>query len=198
MRKPALALFCLALLVQAGVAAEPANPPLIVPATSSAYFKDLREAYAKAQPGIISWAGSDERKALLALYDEKAPAKFLEAYPRWLVKCPVDSRIHIMAASLLSDAGRYEESIRHRSYFYGLLASILNSGDGKAQKSAYKVISVDEEYALLNFMGAELGKQSLVGQCDVMDVKINGNRTDIFFDVSIHLEALQRALSSGK
>lgn len=102
-----------------------------------------------------------------------------------------------MAASLSARVGRFEDSIRYRNQYYGLLASIVNSGDGKSPATAFKVISVDEEYALLNYMGADRKKQSLQGVCDAMDVEIEGKALTIYFDVSIHLKALQRELESA-
>jgi hypothetical protein len=45
---------------------------------------------------------------------------------------------------------------------YGLVDSILSSGDGKTPETAYHVISVDEEYAVLNTLGFKVVKQSLM------------------------------------
>ena len=171
--------------------------PVIEPRLASAYFTTVRETYAKAQPGSIYWTINEDRKTLLKLYDEKAPEKFLAAVGPWLLKCPVDARVHIMAASLAARLGKFEDSIRYRNAYYGLLASIVNSGDGKTPSTAFKVISTDEEYTILNFMGAELKKQSLKGFCDVMEVIIEGKPITIYFDVSIHLQALQRELDSA-
>lgn len=162
------------------------------PKSASAYFKTLRETYAKAQPGAIAWISDEERVNLLKLFDEKAPDKFLSKAPLWLSKHPADSKVHSMAASLSARVGKFEDSIRYRNMYFGLLASIVNSGDGKSPTTAFKVISVDEEYAILNYMGAKLKRQSLQGMCDVMEVLIDGKLTTIYFDVSIHLEAMQR------
>jgi hypothetical protein len=40
--------------------------------------------------------------------------------------------------------------------FYGLLMSIISSGNGLAKDSAYKVISTDEEYTVMNYLGAKV------------------------------------------
>jgi hypothetical protein len=164
---------------------------------ASAYFKGLRDKYAAAQPGTISWVIDEERKSLIKLYDEKAPEKFLEKVNHWLSKCPVDAKIQIMAASLSARAGRFEDSIRYRNMYYGLLSSIVDSGDGKTSATAFKVISVDEEYTLLNFMGADVKRQSLQGACDVMETMIEGKPVTIYFDVSIPLKAMQREFESA-
>jgi hypothetical protein len=161
---------------------------------ASAYFKELRESYAKNQEGIISWTNDAEREELLKTY-KSDPEKFLQASKTWLARCPVDAQVHMMRASLLSKMGKFEDSIRHRSFFYGLMASIVNSGDGKTKETAFKVIAIEEEYTLLNFMGAEMKSQSLQGNYDVMEVKMDEGDTTIYFDISIHLEALEKGLA---
>jgi hypothetical protein len=161
---------------------------------ASAYFKELRESYAKNQEGIISWTNDTEREELLKIY-KSDPEKFLQASKTWLEQCPVDAQVHMMRASVLSKMGKFKDSIRHRNFFYGLMASIVNSGDGKTKETAFKVIAIEEEYTLLNFMGAEMKSQSLQGNYDVMEVKLDEGDTTIYFDISTHLEALEKGLA---
>jgi hypothetical protein len=162
---------------------------------ASDYFKEIRESYAKNQKGIISWTNDAEREELLKIY-KNDPDKFLQSAINWLEKCPVDAQVHMMLASLLSKKGKFEDSIRHRSFFYGLMASIVNSGDGRTKETAFKVIAIEEEYTLMNFMGAEMKSQSLQGNYDVMEVKMDEGDVIIYFDISIHLDALEKELSA--
>ena len=189
LRQPLLAFALFALCSSPGFSQKPTTIDFTA---ASNHFKQLRESYAKAQPGAISWVSNDERTKLLKLYDEAEPSKFLSAVEPWLLKCPVDARAYVMAASLSAKIGKFEDSIRYRNHYYELLASIVNSGDGRSAATAFKVIAIDEEYTLLNYMGADRKKQSLQGVCDVMDVEIEGKPMTIYFDVSIHLKGLQR------
>jgi hypothetical protein len=55
---------------------------------------------------------------------------------------------------------------------HGLIKSIMDSGDGKTFKSGWEVASVDEEYFVLNLLGAMPKKQALVmgsPSCDVLE-----------------------------
>ena len=48
--------------------------------------------------------------------------------------------------------------------FEGLLDSIRKSGDGKTSDAAFVVISTDEEYVLLNFLGLRATGQALINE----------------------------------
>jgi hypothetical protein len=136
---------------------------------------------------------------LIKAYDEASPTEFIAAADKWLKKCPVDAKVHLMRASLLLKAGDVQGHFYHRMVYYGLLTSIVTSGDGKTPQTAYKVISVDEEYTVLNHIGAKLIMQSLVkGPCDAMDVEFAGAKSTIYFDVSIPMAAEAKAFQPKK
>src|SRR5690606_34167972 len=69
--------------------------------------------------------------------------------------------------------------------------SILASGDGKTPKTAYKVISIPEEYMTLWRLGLVVEEQSLVEsdgrQYDAMRVKHRktGEESVIYFDIQV-------------
>ena len=58
---------------------------------------------------------------------------------------------------------------------FGLLYSITRSGDGKTCETGWHVIQIEEEYFILNMLGADLQKQSISNggknTCDKMVVK---------------------------
>ena len=58
---------------------------------------------------------------------------------------------------------------------FGLLYSITKSGDGKTCETGWHVIQIEEEYFILNMLGADLQKQSISNggknTCDKMVVK---------------------------
>lgn len=71
----------------------------------------------------------------------------------------------------------------------GLLQSILASGDGKSPATAYKVISVKEEYATISHLGHKKISQRLLNQnnkaYDAIEVKDDsGAELTIYFDVT--------------
>ena len=80
----------------------------------------------------------------------------------------------------------------------GLVRSILNSGDGHTPESAFIVIGVNEEYALLALLGYSVTKQSIgrFGHSDFERLELKrpeGDGTDIvFFNIDRPLGWLAR------
>ncbi|NIF03943.1 DUF4919 domain-containing protein [Chryseobacterium sp. Tr-659] len=69
--------------------------------------------------------------------------------------------------------------------FHGLLSAVLTSGDGLTCETGFHVISVTDEYVLLNRFQMETKSQSMKGKCDYHEFekglyKIPG----LYFDVS--------------
>ena len=80
-----------------------------------------------------------------------------------------------------------------------VINTILNSGDGKSSKTGWHVVSVGDEYSILNILGYEFGgEQSLIGRCDYLAVKKNkDNINGFYFDVTKILESEEK-LFGGK
>jgi hypothetical protein len=186
-----LLLISVIIIASAAVAAE---PQIDVRAASKQYLQ-LRKQYAERYN--MGWVSDPTREALLKLYDTDKKA-FLEKSKKWLHHCPVDAKVQLMRASLLTDPSQAAEQQYHRSMFYGLLGSITSSGDGKTCKTAWYVINVDEEYTVLNYMGAKVLGQSLQDRCDVLDVELNGKRTRLYFDIADSMAATERQIGGAQ
>ncbi len=159
-------------------------------------FAELRFSFAKSPSFGGIWTADPDRERVIKALAEKRTQEFLALSDAWLARCPVDARVHLARAGTLSDAGDATGAAHHRFVFYGLLESVLASGNGRSKATAYRVISVDEEYTLLNFIGATLVTQHLDGTVDVLDVSVNGAASTIYFDVAPGLAATQRALGA--
>jgi hypothetical protein len=161
-------------------------------------FTEGRLAFSR-KPGYAGgWVSDPEREAVTKAYDAKRFAEFLKLSEAWLRKCPVDARLHMMRAEQLSERDDPLAAAHHRLVFYGLLTSITSSGDGHSKESAYKVISVDEEYTVMNYLGAEMKGQRLQGNFDVIAVDLNGKEATLYFDVSIPMKAMSDRLKTAK
>jgi hypothetical protein len=158
-----------------------------------AEFSKMRFEYVASPQAVLHWVSNDERKALLEIY-QSDKKKFVEAGAKWLDKCPVDSKIQLMMGNALSELGRSRDTVRYRYFFYGLMQSIIADHDGLSKASAFKVISIDEEYALCNYLNAKILGQKLDNIYDVFQVEINGERKELYFDASIPLETLESEL----
>jgi hypothetical protein len=77
-----------------------------------------------------------------------------------------------------------------------LMDSILSSGDGRDFATAFRVISVDEEYAVLRIMRIERVTQSLVerddSQFDILSVKDpdSGKEFQLYFNIDLPMKWL--------
>lgn len=78
----------------------------------------------------------------------------------------------------------------HEAYVLkGLLDSITGSGDGKSAKTAFLVISIEEEYFVMGEKDLRVSQQALVMQdqkpFDVLSASGPGGAQDVWFDISL-------------
>jgi len=91
-----------------------------------------------------------------------------------------------------------EPCTAYRVVSLGLLKSVVEGRDGSSCPTAWRVVSVDEEYFVLRMLDARFVRQSLVseegGICDVLDVEYEGEEKTFYFEVSEVFEARRRML----
>lgn len=75
-----------------------------------------------------------------------------------------------------------------------ILGLIVATGDGKTEETAFKIISIPDEYFIIYAVyEAKLKQQALVGNCDLMTIYWDDdpkNTKDIYFDITLHLSKL--------
>lgn len=92
------------------------------------------------------------------------------------------------------------DSLNQKKYHdieFGLLYSITRSGDGKSCETGWHVTQIEEEYFILNMVGADLEKQSITrggsNNCDKMQVKTeDGESKTYYFEINEVLEMESR------
>ncbi|UOQ64653.1 DUF4919 domain-containing protein [Hymenobacter volaticus] len=91
------------------------------------------------------------------------------------------------------------DSVNASKYYkihFGLLNSIIKNDDGKTCSTAWPVIQLDEEYFILQMIGAKLLQQSTDttdGLCDKMDVDTeDGEKRTYFFETSKIFEGYRK------
>jgi hypothetical protein len=163
----------LACLVLAGAARAQA------PAAGDAYARLVAQAEA-GDPGAdfralrFAWLDSAERRAApdpsaarKAMHDAATAAdnpKVRDAAERVIAARYTDLEAHMMrrlACLALQDGGCADHE---RFVEFGMLKSILDSGDGKSAATAWHVASIDEEYFVMSIARATLKQQALVSQ----------------------------------
>jgi hypothetical protein len=123
----------------------------------------------------------------------------LEVSLPWLEQCPVDIDARVASAIACQKLGRAQEADLHKRWYNGLVDSVLASGDGKTAQTAFVVISVGEEYALLRAMGLESRGQMLVeGGIDALTVEGESGTEVIYFNPASHWVRMDRMRGDGE
>jgi hypothetical protein len=76
----------------------------------------------------------------------------------------VDVNAHMVASIAYREQGNEEKAKLHRRWADGLLDSIKAGGDGKSAATAWHVISISEEYAVLRSLSLRAVGQSLANE----------------------------------
>lgn len=171
--------------------------------SSIEYFTKLRMDYSSAPKTEFYpiWRLAPEHEELVKAYKEGEIDRVIQIGNSWLKKCPIDADTHLRVAMCFKEKGDLPSYTYHLSIFYGLLGSITASGDGLTPETAFKVVSVHEEYSLIQEIGAKLERQPLVdGPCDKMEIsRKNGKvKMTLYFNVSIPMAFMESQLNSKK
>lgn len=125
-------------------------------------YKALRFAYFET-PGS-SPLGMLDYRDLWTHVGQQNWAKAAKQAEAVLEKNYVDANAHMVAFIAYREQGNDEQARLHRRWADGLLDSIKADGDGKSADTAWHVISVSEEYAVLRSMSLRVMGQSLVNE----------------------------------
>jgi len=152
-------------------------------------FKELRLAYVQS-PQYAPYTHDEETRTLLnqALSEENMEMA-INLVERLLESYYLDIDAHMIAAVVYGKIGDETKLSYHRKFVKGLLDSIFQSGDGRTFQTAFVVIDVDEEYAVLRILGIQPTMQSLHTfeghQFDVFQFRNlqTGQTAEIYFNI---------------
>ncbi|MBA4389936.1 MAG: hypothetical protein C0399_03260 [Syntrophus sp. (in: bacteria)] len=154
-------------------------------------FQALRLSYTKT-PDYKPYGADDSAKD--TAFDALNKNNYAEAVRQAesvLEKNYVDLDAHMLCRIAYREMGNLEKSAFHNSVLKGLVGSLYASGDGTTTEKAIVVISVREEYFLLNANGLKsIRNSSFVTNghnYDKMDVenKKTAEKTIIYFNIDI-------------
>lgn len=171
----------------------PAPSPKI---TDIVDFTALRNTYAKrADFEMRCRLPSTRAKWGKAMHD----GQFKKAYEiaaSQLKQCPVDMSAHMWAYGALKELGKDKEAKQHKRWYWGIIDSILKTGDGKSPATAFVTISITEEYKVLQYFGLKPVEQSVVNGPPLVDkfivkpMKGDGKKATIYFNPHWHFVRL--------
>jgi len=127
-------------------------------------FKELRLAYTETSTYSPYGGDGESRRAMFDAIKSREFDKALQNAETVLARNYLDIMGHFGCFVSDRELAHADKATYHKFVFEGLLNSIKNSGDGKSEETAFVVISVDEEYALLNWLGFRPTGQALINK----------------------------------
>ena len=145
---------------------------------------------------------SDIRKAAIDFQNQKKFPEAIAEVQKGLARSKYNIDLLIILATCYRTLGDVANADKSRELWMSLMDSVLRSGDGHDYATAFKVISVDEEYSLLRVLQLEVINQSLEShdgsQFDVMRVKSGKSDQEfvLYFNVDLPKKWLDRQLNT--
>lgn len=121
--------------------------------------------------------------------DEKEYDKIIQLAEHSLSVYPFDLRPMNYLGYIYHLKGDEVAAKNMATRFNTILGTILSSGNGLKCETGFHVISVSDEYILLNMLKLKRESQSLVGNCDYMSLEKGKYKIDgIYFNIEKILE----------
>ena len=154
-------------------------------------FRQLRFSYMESPERHQAKDTDEQKKAMFETLKKKDYAKALQNADVVLENEFVDLDAHRVKQIACQELHDEQKASFHEAVARGLLRSILDSGDGKSPATAYVVISVHEEYIVLQVLGLRPSGQSVVHlnghSYDLLETKQkdSGAGVKLYFNVDI-------------
>lgn len=154
-------------------------------------YQDFRYSFLKSEQFNLARAASKEfdslNREMYVQMNASNYAEIIHITKQLLSIDYTDMKAHKILRQTYKIIGDTVNAAKYKTIQFGLMNSILQKGDGKSCETAWPVIQVEEEYFILEMVGAKLKEQTLVqdgGICDKMDLKVDGKNKTYYFEVS--------------
>ena len=163
-------------------------------------YKDFRESFIESDQFKIATKKSTEfdslKKEMYSLMTKKDYLGIIKVTKEMLSIDYTSMIAHKILRQTYKITGDTISASKYKTIQFGLLNSIVKNGDGKTCATAWPVIQIDEEYFILQMLGAALQKQSIDntgGLCDKMEVKTEeGDKKTYYFETSKVFEGYKK------
>ncbi len=163
-------------------------------------FQVLRLAYTRTPDYKPYGADSNDKDAAFKALGKKDFPEALRLAQSALETNYVDLDMHLLCKIAYREMRNSERDAFHTSVLKGLVNSIYTSGDGSTPEKAMTVISVPEEYFILNANGLKMIKTKTLTvnghDYDGMDVenKKTGEKKTVYFNIDLPRQYLTKQL----
>ena len=155
-------------------------------------FKSFRESFIESKQFKIASEKSTEFSELTkTMYKQMSESEFdsvISTTKKMLSIDYTNMTAHKILRQTYKIVGDTINAKKYKAIQFGLLKSIVNSGDGKSCENGWSVIQISEEYFILDMLDVELDEQHIDndgGICDRMEVvDENGEKKTYYFEVS--------------
>ncbi|WP_114758386.1 DUF4919 domain-containing protein [Flavobacterium sp. AG291] len=151
-------------------------------------YQLFRYSFLKSAQFKIASTKSTEYNGLKSkMYEQMEKKNFIEVIniTKQMLSIDYTSMIaHKILRQSYKIIGDTENAEKYKTIQFGLLESIVKKGDGKTCATAWPVIQIEEEYFILEMIGATLKKQSIYntgGVCDQMEVLLEDGEKKIYY-----------------
>jgi hypothetical protein len=162
-------------------------------------YQDFRFSFLKSEQFNLAQAASKEfdslKREMYVQMNAANHSQIIHITKQLLSIDYTDMKAHKILRQTYKIIGDTANAAKYKTIQFGLMNSILQKGDGRSCETAWPVIQVEEEYFILEMVGAKLKEQTLVedgGICDKMDFKVDGKNKTYYFEVSKIFEGYKK------
>lgn len=139
----------------------------------------------------------DLTDSIISLMNQELPGEAAASGSGYLSKNPTGISVYYHTGNALLKSGKIEKAEEYFYKYQGFISSIIASGDGNSPESAYIVISPDDEYTVMQYLGYSVYQQDLQElnkhYFDVLTVITHtGEEKKIYFNIDKLFDSLSK------
>ena len=165
-------------------------------------FTALRLAYSRSKNADPYGADHDKRRQMSAAVIENRCDEAMKVADDILAGIYLSPDTHAAKSSCYRAGGDNAKADLHKAIYLGLITSILAKGDGNSAETAYSIVTIEEEYAVMRALGFAVWAQEYVHKGEHTFEVLSGTddrnkRTaKVYFnvDIPISIEKQRKAL----
>lgn len=155
-------------------------------------YREFRNSFLESEQLKVVWREKQDldrlRKTMHELMKKSKYAEIVDVAKKMLSIDYTDMEAHKILQQTYKIMGDTPNQKKYYDIEFGLLNSIVKSGDGKTCRTAWPVIQIKEEHFILSVLGTEkLLQQSIDrngGLCDRMEVQTDEGTKVYYFEIS--------------